>query len=138
MNALGNLPLKANGNISPQRFVASDSSGDFLCRQATAGDTAIVGVSQVGTKYPPNLDALLGTTITQYAAVQGDQLEIFANGDVCGITLGVGGCNGGDLLQSDSTGRGVVLTASNWYGFKSFQAGAVNEIVSGVVMIGYR
>lgn len=136
-NYLNELPLVASGNISPMSIVASDSSGDFLVRQATAGDTVPLGVSQIGTNIAPNLvESYSGASITEYAAVAGQSIQIFTEGDVCSVTLGVGGCKAGQFLQPDANGNAVVASAGNYYACRSYQAGNQGEQVKVSVEIG--
>ncbi len=62
-----------------------------------------------------------------YAAISGDSLRIFGQGDDCLLTLGVGGATAGDLLKSDANGAGVTASTGNKAGARALQTGAAGE-----------
>jgi hypothetical protein len=95
--------LQANGNIYPSRFVQIDTTAPNKCKQAAA-NSKIIGVSQVGTNYPPLSDL----TVSAYAAAAGQNVELFGIGQVCHIEAG-DVVTAGDYLKSDSVGRGVPI-----------------------------
>ena len=115
----------AGGNIIPSRFVKWDLGSDHSVVQATA-NTKIQGVSQSGSREAP----IPGVTPV-YAAANGEQLRVHGDGEVCLLTAGAT-VAAGDDLKSDSTGRGVVVTAGTTtqeIGAQALQSGAVNELI---------
>jgi hypothetical protein len=127
-NFLGNLPLQATGTVNPSTFVKV--SADFGFAQATSSSDKPVGIAQVGFDRPPGISQLLpGVSYTDVAAASGEEMQILFYGDVCGLRLGVGGCVAGDILQADSTGRGVVASAGGYVGALAMNGGNVDEII---------
>jgi hypothetical protein len=139
------LQVVANQTIFPNQFLSVDPTRDFAVVPAS-GNSFLIGISQVGTKEPPNLQQALfpGTTPnTQPAATQGDNIEVFHVGDVCGLVVGSGTVGAGDQLTNDGNGNG--LTAITGYGVKLIsgayigaiaqQAGNPGEIIN--VLVAY-
>lgn len=102
----------ANGNILPYSFVKLDSTTPFNFIQAGAVTDVLFGVSQESTDAAP-IPQLTGT---QYAAVQGEMLKIYAEGSRCLLKIGAGGCTAGDRLTSDASGNGVTGASGNIVG----------------------
>lgn len=126
------VPSQA-GSIAPSTFVTIDGTqGDNMCRQATGTGDIPIGISQVGYDVAPGLSQLFpGASITQVAAVAGEPLGIFTNGDVCGMVVGSLPITPGTLLGPDSQGRAVAVTpgSGNWYGAIATSAANAGDIV---------
>lgn len=95
--------LMANGNIYPCRFVTVDTSAANKAVQATA-NSKILGVSQVGTNYPPLSDV----SVAGYAAVAGQLFELHGPGQVCSVESG-DAISVGDYLKADNNGKAVPI-----------------------------
>lgn len=135
---LSNIPMIANGNINVSTFVKIDTTRDYAVIQAAAGTDKPLAISQQGPRTAPNLDqALFGQSINNYAAIAGDQLKMFYEGDVCPLTAGTGGWNPGDLLMSDANGNGVTWTSGNWYGARALSAANAGETGEVQVVFGH-
>ena len=103
---MGVISRKANGNIAPSRFVKTDTTGDGLALQAGAGDK-ILGVSQAGTRRTP-----YGGLDDGFAAIAGEDLEVFVQGEH-NVMLELGGTVvAGDRLKSDANGKGITTTTT--------------------------
>ena len=95
--------MMASDTIYPSRFVSV--SEDFKIAGTTTGaGTPILGVSQSGTNFPPLSDIVdpAGTS-PQPAAIAGQALQIYGDGDVCLLEAG-GGISAGDRLTADGAG----------------------------------
>jgi hypothetical protein len=115
--------MKANGNIAPSRFVKLDTSADNKVLQAGAGGI-VFGVSQAGTRRTPynGLD-------DGYAAIAGEDLEVFGQSEVCLLELG-GTVSPGDRLKSDADGKGVATTTNlDEYGAIARVAGTSGQLI---------
>ena len=99
--------LMANGTINVCRFVKLDTTTDNKCVQATA-NSKIIGVAQEGSNKAPLSDVVS----TNYAAEAGEELRLFGDGDVCLLEAG-DVVTVGDLLKSDSVGRGVPVAGGS-------------------------
>lgn len=114
-----NSQVMAGGNIYPCRFVTLSAA--YVVTQCGANGN-VFGISQVGTRVAP-----LPDVTSAYAAISGEQLGIFQDGDETLLELG-GTVSAGDLLKSDSNGKGVVLGGS---GAENVGAEALEAGVSG-------
>jgi len=93
------LNFRASGNIAPSRFVTISGPGTV----AQAGDNAdVIGVSHEGTQRAP-LSDYGGTPL---AAQAGQSIAVYSVGEICLLEAG-GTISAGQLLRSDSSGRGV-------------------------------
>jgi hypothetical protein len=98
----------ANGNISVSTIVKFDSTSPFRVIQATAASDYLIGVcSESVDKAPIPQD-----TSTQYAAIAGEDLKVYLNGDHASLTAATGGNTAGDLLTSDGSGNGLTTTTA--------------------------
>lgn len=119
---------KANGNVPPARFVRTDTSGDNLVVVAAAGEQ-IFGISQPSTRRTPysNLD-------DGYAAIAGEDLDVFSVGEVCLLELG-GTVSPGTRLKASTLGVGIAVASNNdEYGAIALVAGASGDLVMVQVM----
>lgn len=94
-----------NGNVKPARFVKQVTTKPYWVVQSTdgagsAGD-ASVGISQEGTHLPPY--SPLDDT---YAGILNDEILVYTEGDECMMEIGLA-VVAGDMLKSDSVGRGI-------------------------------
>lgn len=120
---MGQSQLVAGGNISPSRFV-TQSTTDWKVTQSGAG-SKVLGVSQVGTNFAP-----IPEVSSPYAAIAGQQLSVFEDGEECLLELG-GSVTAGDELKSDASGKGVVLAGSGAenIGALALQSGSSGELI---------
>jgi len=106
---MANTPprLVASGNIYPSRFVKI--SGENQCAQCGAGDEPI-GISMEGTNYPPIDDPHV--TVAGYAAVSGESLRIYGDGDESVLITAGAAFSAGAHLKADTDGKGIATTAA--------------------------
>lgn len=127
---LCNPNFRASGNILPSYFVMCDPGvgENWKVLQAASGSidytNAPIGISQEGTRNAPIPGA------SAYAAVDEDPIQVYGQGDVCLLTIGVGGCTAGNLLKSDATGKGIVLAASalQYYGARALETCIADDL----------
>lgn len=129
--------LQANGNIYPSRFVTVDPSSNAKVIQATA-NSKVLGVSQVGTNYPPLNDSAV--TVAGYAAVAGQIVEFHGPGQVCHVEAG-DTFAAGDYLKADADGKAVPIlttgTTLQRFGAIALDAAtAVGQLIRCYVAIG--
>lgn len=148
----------ANGNIFPATFVKIDptdspqGSGGFKCVAAGAA-AAPIGIAQAGSNYPPVNDPALtvgDATYGPYAAVAGQSIRVYGEGEVCLVRLAAA-CVPGDYLKPVDAVSGppaypvgsatpVVATGSTGarqpYGARAIQGGSAGELVQCVVECG--
>lgn len=104
--ATANAQFMAAGNIYPSRFVKIYSANK-VTQASTNEETE--GISQEGTNYPPITDSRI--TVAGYAAVSGEAIRVYQDGEVCTIEAG-GSFSAGGLLKSDSNGKAVAVATS--------------------------
>ena len=125
---------RATGTIRVSRFVTP--SADSSVAESNSGDLP-VGISQQGGRAAP---VPANTTSPVEAAIAGDQLNVFSEGEFCLLTLGVGGCTAGALLKSDNDGQGVALAGTagtrEFYGARAIEAGTAGTLVRVQVLTG--
>lgn len=124
--------LLASGTIRPCRFVKI--SGAFQCAEADANED-VIGVSMEGTNTAPLSDLVTSDN----AAVSGDSLRIFGNGDTCLLQIG-DTVTYGQRLKSDADGKGVPVattgTTIQYYGARALQSGSASEKIWVQIEIG--
>ncbi len=129
----------SGGNILPCHFVKVSTTADNTVLVATDGSTShgdiTCGISQEGVRNPPGLIYNLtgSESGTVYAAIAGDPIEVFSEGDVCLLVAGSGGWTSGDKLKSDSAGGGISASAGDNVG--AFAMSTVNSGEKGRVQI---
>lgn len=101
------FPIRAGGTIIPARFVKWDTANDSQVVQAAANTDVIAGIATDAVKFAPGLTGSDNTI----AAQVNDAIKVFRNTDLCLLETG-GAVTRGDLLKSDSVGRGVTATAT--------------------------
>ena len=122
------IPLTANGNIRPNRFLTSVSgSGNFLLVvEATASTQFIVGVSSDGTRGPGGVD-------DTYVAIATEPVPYRGPLQIANLMLGGTVTNMGVPLASDASGRGVATAPADgtttWYGAIALQSGVANDVI---------
>jgi hypothetical protein len=131
-----NPGLIAGGNILPSVFCTMDGNS-YEVVASVSGDHPI-GISQVGTHDPPGVAGA-----TAYAAVSGQELQVFTEGDVCLLTVATGVTAGQFLMPGSTNGYGIPQTTGNWYGAVALESvsaavGLTNPQIRVKVVIGYR
>ena len=131
-----NPGLIAGGNILPSVFCTMDGN-NYEVVQSVSGDHPI-GISQVGTHDSPGVAGA-----TAYAAIAGQELQVFTEGDVCLLTVATGVTAGQFLMVGSTNGYGVPLINGNWYGAQALEnasaaVGITNPQIRVKVVIGYR
>lgn len=133
MFPLTQIPLTANGNIRPGRFLTGVSgNGNFrLAVEATVSTALILGVSERGTRGPAGVDET-------YIAIAGEEIPYRGPLQIAELLLGDTVSNMNVLLTTDNAGRGVPLAPSDgtttYYGAIALQAGLVNEYIEVYVL----
>lgn len=125
----------ASANIRPSRFVKK--SGLYTVAEASTGNR-MMGISAEFSNYAPL------PSQTEYLAASGDPVSMILNGDgqqedrPVLLVIGSGGCVFGDLLKSDSEGRGVIAdTDKDCYGAMALGTAASGEAVPVRLLFGY-
>ena len=135
------IPAQANGTIFPARFVSFDPTaggvGDNKVIETAAATLPVVGVSQLGTDFPPINDPHV--TLNNVAAIKGEQLDVFGVGEICAIELAEA-VKAGDLLKAGSAnGKAVkaptdgTVSTKQFVGGFAMQSGAPGEKIKMVV-----
>ena len=123
----------AGGNVRVSRFVKSDTSDDFQVLEADANER-VIGISQEGAREAPL------PNVTLYAGQDGDNMQVYQQGDICLLTLGSGGATRGSRLKSDADGAGVEIAAigatQQFYGALALESGLEGEKIRVQVEIG--
>lgn len=104
--------MQANGNISPCRFVKEDTSANNAVKQAGAGEL-VIGISQEGFDSAP-----IPLNTSGYAAIAGENVNVFTMGTVCLLELGAD-VSTERRLKADSNGKGTPVVGGaasmeNW------------------------
>ena len=102
---MSNTPPKllAKGTIRVSRFVVIDSSNDNAGLESAANGK-IIGIASEADENAPIPGATQGN-----AATTGRAFRMYGDGDICQLIAGAA-VTRGDLLESDSQGRGVNIT----------------------------
>lgn len=114
----------ANGNIAPSRFVKLDTTAVGKVLQSGAGEKTY-GISQEGTRNPPypSLD-------DGYAAIAGENLNVYTEPQECWLQIGSGGCTVDDWLKADADGKGVTTTTeTDNAGAVALETGLENQLI---------
>lgn len=117
---------KANGNITPSRFVKSDVTGDNFVLQAGASATIVpYGIAAKGTRNTP-----YSTLDDGFAAIVGENIRVHDTpGEVCLLELGATVVRG-DLLKSDANGKGITANLDkDAYGARALVSGAAGDLI---------
>ena len=105
-SALQPINYVAGGTIEPCRFVIH-STATKTVTQAAAVTSPYAGISQEGSAAPPISGAATA------AATSGTGLRVYGPGEECTLEIGSGGVTAGDMLVSDSSGKGITRSAYN-------------------------
>ncbi|AWM38713.1 hypothetical protein GobsT_30960 [Gemmata obscuriglobus] len=122
---LGSFSGRAGGNILPARFVKRTGvSGEAVVTQCGANESPW-GIGPKGTRRM----ALTGWD-DGFAAVAGDDVNVFGPGDdVAPLELG-GTVAVGDYIKSDSVGRGVsASTDKDRVGAQALEPGVAGQLI---------
>lgn len=134
MSPITQIPLTANGNVSPARFIApvQGTTGQYGV-QASDPTVPILGVSYNETRFPPN-----GPADDGYCSIAGEPLPYHGPGTICGLICGDTETNAMQPLTTDSNGKGVAVSTSAttliWVGAFSLQAGVLNDEIMVMVL----
>ena len=126
--------FKASANIRPSRFVKR--SGANTIAEASTGEK-MIGISAEYCNYAPL------PSQTEFLAVSGEATAFYVVGDGLQedrpVLLVIGGTvTQGDLLKSDSTGRGVTAdTDKDCYGALALESGSSGEAIKVRLLFGY-
>ena len=123
------LQLQAGGNIYPSRVVCLSTTLDNTVNQSASNTSPNIGISQPGTNLAPGFDTL------GYAATVNQNIMVFSVGSVAPLEL-AGTSTRGDILTSDSNGRGLTTTttADRCIGFL-MESGGANDLVQVLVAL---
>ncbi len=105
---MANVPLIAEGSISPRRIVEK-GTGDFGCLQsdATPGSPPL-GISSEATRRGANS----GLENAEYAAITGEELLVYQLGELALLDAGAA-VSAFDWVKPDANGRGITATTGN-------------------------
>lgn len=126
------IPLTANGNIRPGRFLTtvSGNANFLLVVEATASTQFLVGISERYFRGPA--DGQGGTNET-YLAIAGDPVPYRGPLQIAELILGGTVNNMGVLLTTDGSGAGVATAPSDgtttYYGAIALQSGVSGEYI---------
>ncbi len=124
-------PVTAGGNVTPSRILVASATVPNQVIQATNATTQPVGIAQRGTRNTP-----YSTLDDGFAAISGENLVVFSDGDTAPLELGAT-VTQGDILMSDTSGRGITGTTTNWGIAKASKSGVLGDIIEVQVLIGY-
>jgi len=115
----------ANGNINPSRFVYLDATADGKVLEASAVTHKLYGISQPGTRNAP-----YSTLDDGYAAIAGENVQIYGLGDK-DVLLELGGTVArGDRLTAATGGKGIkTVTDRDEYGAIAMASGVSGELI---------
>ena len=132
MHSYRNKPaFQANGTIAAATAVKIDTSTNFACLQAVAGDPAI-GIAQLGQEYSPL--TIGGVSLPTFAATNGDPIHVFFDGEFTEVQLG-GTVAAGTFCTPDSNGYAVAATGGQPIFCQTITAGVANDLVPCIVKI---
>lgn len=126
------IPLTANGNVRPGRFLTgvTGNANFLLAVEATASTQFLLGVSE---RYPRGPSDGQGGSNELYVAVAGEHIPYRGPLQIAELLLGGTVSNMNVPLTSDGSGRGVALAPADgtttWYGAVALQAGVENDYV---------
>jgi hypothetical protein len=115
------IPAVAGGTIRPSRFVKASTAADNAILEADANEM-IVGACAEHTRDAPIEDA------SGNAAVSGDSVTYYPEGNRCLITVGSGGVTRGAEVKSDADGQAVLAATTG--ATKQWVAGIAEESAS--------
>lgn len=124
------IPLVANGNIRPNRFLTgvTGNANFLLAVEATAATQTLFGVSGDSTRYAPGSPGDDG-----FIAIAGEHIPYHGPLQVANLKLGGTVDNMNVPLSSDSAGRGVATAPAdgtgNRYGAIALRAGVLDEVI---------
>ena len=126
------IPLTANGNIRPGRFLTTVSgAGNFnLTVEATASTAIILGVSERYARGPADGQ---GGSNELYVAIAGEEVPYRGPLQMAELLLGGTVTDQGIPLTTDSSGRGVADAPTDgtllWYGAIALRSGVENDYI---------
>ena len=133
------MPLVANGNVRPGRFLTLvDGNANFgLCVEATNKNQLLVGISERWTRYATAASGS-PTYDDGFIAVAGENCSYRGPMQIAELLLGDTVSNPNIPLTTDNAGRGVPDDPTDgtlvYYGAIALKPGLVNEYVPVWVM----
>jgi len=102
--------------------------------QSTAATDQIIGVAENGPRTNP---LTMGSTTLYdgFAAISGEDVNIYGVGEVCMLRLGATVVPGA-LLTADSSGRGITATTGQHYGARAQMNGVIDQLIEVLVITG--
>lgn len=121
----------ATGNVNPCRFQKLATTAGYST-QCTAATDNIFGISGKSKREIP-----LGALDDGYHAIAGETVRIHGEGEM-NVLLEIGGTvAAGDMLTSDSAGKGITtVTDHNQVGAKALQSGVSGDLIIVQVLTG--
>lgn len=114
----------ANGNIPIASFVKNDSTAATNRKVIVCGLNDLpTGIANIAARNPP----LPNQSDPNYAAIAGDPVQVFQDGDPCLLKLGSSAVVAGQRLKSDASGNGIPIATS---GATLQNIGAVAEVAA--------
>lgn len=136
----GQIPVVANGNVSPRRFIVGVTGAGNGQRavQATGSTACYLGISSDWLRYPPNSPQDDG-----YIAVAGENLAYAGPGMTTNLDIGATDItNCGLPVKSDASGKGTPMlvagTTAEWVGALPWRTGVAGEVIPVLVLSPFR
>lgn len=122
------MPLVANGNVRPNRFLTLVAGTFGAAVEATAATQILVGVSADGGRYAPGSPGDDG-----FIAIAGEGLDYVGPLQTANLKLGGTVSDATILLTTDANGCGVASAPSagttKYYGALALRAGAADDVI---------
>lgn len=128
--------MYANGTILVSRFVKIDTTrNNAVLACGSAG--VVFGVAQEGGRVAPIPSV---TSDPVQAAIAGENVGVYVDGDECLLAIGSGGITAGAYIRSDTNGAGVALAGTaatvESYGAIALETASSGELCKVQVKIG--
>lgn len=144
-NGQGFSSRVGSGTVQPSTFVSfmtgTASTGDVVAgyrvQQTVATGTPIIGISQEGTRYAPTDEQINASAggATGAAGYTGDQIKVYALGDICMLSIG-STVTPQQLLMTNASGQGVPATGSANIGAQAIEGGTSGDLIRVMVVLG--
>lgn len=128
------MNARAGGTIMTSRFVIPDTTHANGAIQAIDGTVRPLGISGNAGRVRPDPD--FSQTQTDTAATVGEMVTIYGEGAMAVDLLCAAAWNPGDLLMPDADGKGVVATATHFYGARAQGPGVIGALCPVDVLCG--
>lgn len=134
------IPLVANGNVPPRRFIIGVTGAGNGQRAVIAGGSTACyfGISSDFTRYPPGSPSDDG-----YQAIAGENLAYAGPGQITNVDIGSTDItNCGLPIKSDSSGKATPMlttgTTAEWVGALPMRTGVAGEVIPALVLSPFR